>query len=671
MKKADLFKNVAIICFAFVPSLSFADSVSDVNSGEVVIVTATRTPRPIDKVPVSVSVITKDDIKNVNVDKIQDLLKNIESVDIGQQFSVAHSAGVNIRGVGGSFVGNTTQLMLDGMATDTIISNVMGRGGLNFMSPWDVDRIEVARGPGSASYGPGVIGGMVNIVPKRWTEGDLAELHASYGTHNTQKYGVAIGTANETFDVRASYYDASSDGFISQTIAAFGQVDLGPRDWKDKKASLSSHFRPAEGHEFTASVQTFKTDSLSVGGRPFYTQDFKGNAYTLGYKYTPSDKIKIDSNVRYVKNDQAIAYDELVGSQYVSSGDTYGRYSDSLTASISAELNFITNNSLLLGYEYGDGKQDVKSLTSDVMTVTTSKARTNSAFIQDEYTFGKLVLLAGVRFDGIKMYGDAINGVPKAGVKDSKDDVYNYRFGARYQADEATSFYISYGTAYLPAYNTPYKYVAPSNTRIDNPDLKPEKSKSFEIGMSHNSAFGRIHVAAYSTDYKDKIALISGVLNGKSQWQNFGAVHVNGLELGYEGKIGETFHPYANYSYTQSEIVKDTNALNVGQRLTYTAPQKFNAGFMWEVLDGLSWTVNGRYIGDKYLSTPNIDSFEKHLNAYSTYDTKISYRLPETYGAKAEIYLAVNNLTDKIYREYQYYEYSDGRTFTFGIDTKF
>ena len=182
---------------------------------------------------------------------------------------------------------------------------------------------------------------------------------------------------------------------------------------------------------------------------------------------------------------------------------------------------------------------------------------------------------------------------------------------------------------------------------------------------------GRIHLAAYSTDYKDKIALISGVLNGKSQWQNFGAVHVNGLEIGFEGDFSETFRPYANYSYTQSEISKDTNLLNVGQRLTYTAPHKFNAGFSWEVMKGLSWTVNGRYIGDKYLSTPNVDSFEKHLNGYSIYDTKISYRLPESFGKGATIYLAANNLTDKIYREYQYYEFSDGRTFTVGIDTKF
>lgn len=671
MKKTDLLKNVAILCLAFAPTISFAADVIESDKGEVVIVTATRTPRPIDKVPVSVSVITKDDIKNLNVDKIQDLLKNIESVDIGQQFSVAHSAGVNIRGVGGSFVGNTTQLMLDGMATDSLISNVMGRGGLNFMSPWDVDRVEVARGPGSASYGAGVIGGMVNIIPKRWINGDIAEVHASYGTHNTQKYGVAIGTANETFDVRASYYDASSDGFVSQTIAAFGQIDLGPRDWKDKKASLSAHYRPADGHELTASAQTFETDSLSVGGRPYYTHDLKGEAYTLGYKFTPNEKIRVESGIRYVTNDQLMGYDELVGSQYVSSGDTYGRYSDSLNANLIAELNLIPNNSFLIGYEYGAGKQDVKDFSSGVTTISTSKARTNSAFIQDEYSIGKLVLLGGVRYDQIKMYGDATNGIPKAGVKDSNDDVFNYRFGTRYQADDATSFYISYGTAYLPAYNSPYKYVAPSTTRIDNPDLKPEKSKSFEIGMSHNASFGRIKVAAYSTDYKDKIALISGVSAGKSQWQNFGAVHVNGLELGWDGKLSEQFRPYVNYSYTQSEIEKDTNALNIGQRLTYTAPHKFNAGFNWEVVKGLSWTLNGRYIGDKYLSTPNVDSFQKHLKGYSTFDTKISYQLPETFGKGANIYLAVNNLTDKIYREYQYYEYSDGRTFTIGIDTKF
>lgn len=639
-----------------------------------VTVTATRTERRVDEIPVSVSVIDADQIGLRNVDKVQDLLKDVESVDIGQQFSVAHASGLTIRGVGGSFVGNTTQLMMDGLATDSVISSVMGRGGLNFMSPWDVERVEVVRGPGSAAYGPGVIGGMVNVIPKRWDGGPGIEVHGSYGTHDTRRFGAAAGVGVDRYDLRLSVYDARSDGYVAQTVPAFGSVDLGPRDWRDRKLSLYGGLRPSDAQEWTLSVQNFGTRSALVGGRPNQRQNMDGTAFTLGVRQDIGETVTLKASYRVLDVEQTAVWDQAyyndIEGDYTKAAD-WGRFSDSTDLTLQADVRINAANRLLLGYNRGTAEHHARTIPVDgASTDSANEAETEGFFIQDEHRFGALTLLAGGRYDRIRQFDDRVNGVPKVGVPSSTDEIFNPRVGGRYRLSDVTSIYASYGKAYLPAYNS-LKYVAPSTTRVDNPDLKPETSQSFEIGANRRTAIGNFRVAVYRTDYTDKIALVANAVDSKSQWQNFGKVRVNGFECGWDGVIGSAWQPYVNYSYTDSRIERDTNPNNVGERLTYTAPHKLNVGVTY--VPDERWTVNvaGRYIGEKWLTLPNTDSFNTRLGGYFTADAKVIRALSIGFGRDWQAFVAVNNLTGKRYREWLYYEESDGRTWTIGIDGRF
>lgn len=639
------------------------------------VVTATRTEWRADEVPASVSALTEKSLATKNRQNVYEALRDVEGLDFVAQKGVGHQNIPTIRGVGQTFAGSTTLLLVDGMATDSVVSNVLGRGGLNFTALHDVEQIEVARGPASALYGPSAVGGVINVLPKRWKGAPGAEVSASYGTHNTQTLGAAVGMVKSNFDIRFSAYDAKSDGYKATPVKdQHGEWDLGPRDWKDNKIGLLMGFRPADNHEVTFGYQQYATQSASYGGRANNRQDMDGQSATLGYRYDLSADTNIKANFRSTKLKQKYTFDKWSWNGLTTPGTVAaadldlayygGRDSDSTFFQALLDTKPAPNNQLVVGYSHDTGKHESHGASAGGATTGTgSKSKVDALFIQDEHRFGSLVLTAGVRHDRIDLSPDAIDGAPKNG-SGSVADVTNPRLGARYHLTDATSFYASYGTAYLPATNI-FKFVQPSTTRVDNPGLKPETSTTHEIGMNNRWSIGALRTALFHTDYEDKITLGIDAASGKRQWQNVSVVKVDGIEIAFQGNLGHGWQPYANYSYTKARDYATPGA--PGTQSMRTSPRKFNAGVTYAPGDAWSATINARYVSGLYF---NRLTQAQWADGYTQVDAKISAKLPFQ-GQKLEAFLAVNNLTDKKYESFNKGEWSDGRTFTVGLNGRF
>lgn len=644
--------------------------------GEVlpsITVTATRTERPIDEVPASVSVLNEKDLATKSRQNIAKALLDIEGIDFVAQQSVGHQVTPTLRGISDP---KYTQVLVGGMAQDSIVSQVMGRGGLNFVPLHDVERIEIVRGPASALYGPNTIAGVINVLPKRWTGGPGAEIDTSYGSHNTRTLGAAVGTANDIFDIRLSVLDAQSDGYKSvQTADLSGQYDLAPRDWKDNKFGLMMGFLPADNHEFTLGLRKYATRSVAYGGRPNTRNDLDGELVTLGYIYDLSENTNVKIDFTGTKLEQRYTFDPwfygiLDTPGTVSAVDLAlfyygGRNSASTFFQALLQTRPFADNELILGYsrDAGDFEQYGVFASTGVRTVTGSKSQIDGLFVQDEQRFGALTLTAGIRLDRIELSPDTVNGVPK-NDSGSVANVVNPRVGARYHATEATSFYASYGTAYTPALNL-YRFVQPSATRVDNPDLKPESSKTYEIGMNNRLAVGTFRTALFHTDYQDRITLGTDAATGLQQFQNIAAVKVSGLEFAFQGDLRGGWKPYANFSYTKARDYAGGGA--PGTQSRRIAPRKFNIGVTYAPADAWSATLNARYVSALYFA--NLTDAQR-ADGYTQVDFKSSARIPAL-GQKWEGFVAVNNLTDKKYETFNKYEWSDGRTFTVGLNGKF
>lgn len=623
------------------------------------VVTATRTERSIDDVPASVSVITAKDISRLQPNKIEDVLKNVQGIDINSDPALGQAGNVYIRGVGGSSAGATSQVMVDGLPTDSPISNIAGRGGLNFVSAQDIERIEVLRGPASALYGPGVVGGVVNVIPKRWSGPAGAEVNVGVGSHDARSLGAAAGMANNAFDIRLSAYDFRTDGYIAQPQVVWGENDLKSRDWKDSKFSLLTNTRPSDHQEITLGFHTYRIDTAELGGHPNQRTKSSGDATTLGYRH----EFGSVATLKAIYRKSAVKMDSTDDNADLSLASKYWRYSYSDSLDGQVDLHLTAGNQLTLGASYVTGKQEAVYSYGDKEI---THVVTTGLFVQDEHQFGdSWTAIVGGRYDHFSFSGDTLNGAPV--YPDASDSVFNPRLGLIYRLDKATSLYWSAGTAYVPATKV-LKYNGGWAGMIDNPTLKPEKSLSYEFGIKHNPSWGSLGAALFHTDYQDKIEAVN--VGAQFQNQNVAKVVINGLELSAEGGSG-AWKSYANFAYTRSIIKQNPAAPETeGKRLQRVAPVKLNFGLAYGTGDGWEARVGGRYVSEVFFANDN--NPVNQAGGYFVADAKVSAELPQVGGLGAlEAYLAVNNLFDRKYFQYNEYTYADGRTVWLGVSGKF
>jgi outer membrane receptor protein involved in Fe transport len=632
------------------------------------VVTATRTERRIEEVPASVSVISSRDIATQQPRQLADLLRNVEGVDVAGYGSPASLPSVILRGVGGSFGGQTSQILIDSLPIESPVAGIhLGSQALDL---FDLERVEILRGAASALYGPSAVGGVVNYVPKRWQGAPGGEVSLGGGSHGATQLAAAVGGAWDVIDFRLSSSDYQTEGYKPRRDAdPWGAKDLNSREGDASKLGLTVGVRPAGNQELTLSARSSNGSSDWLGGHPNYRFDNDADSYDLGYRYEAGAWGVFKARYRHTRQRTHILFDDEqingnVGSLALAEVDD--RVEDSDYLDLQADLQLNQANTLILGYAHGSGKYT--SRWRDVIWggsgENVSKSTVDGVFLQDEYHLSEaLSLLAGGRWDRYKFGGDTQDGV--ATGNDSEDSVFNPRLGGRYKLNNQSSIYATVGTAYVPALNS-LKFHGGA-TWLDNPDLQPETSTSYEVGADHRRGNWSMRAALFHTDYEDKISSIR--VGSRWQFQNIGKVAIDGVELAVEGAQGD-WHPYANYTYTDSRIKRNpSDPLTVGKQVQRVAPNKFNVGVTYAPTERFYARVAGRYVDAYYFNDRN--TADARNPGHFVADAKIGWQLPPAGLLRhAEISLAINNLFDRRYREQQY-DYADGRNVWLGLAARF
>lgn len=641
---------------------------TNTNGINKIVVAATRTEQRITDVPAAVSVITSADIAQQQVTRISDAVQNVEGVDVIRSATLGSSETVTIRGVGGSFAGSTSQVLLDGIPLESPVTGI--HVGIKALSIDDVDRIEVVRGPSSALYGPSAVGGVVNLVSKRWEREAGADVRLAIGSHNTRTTSAAVGGMWESFDFRLSASDYSTDGFKAQPEPdIWGSKDLDNRDAKQRQYGFAGAWRPSNHQEVTFGVRDTEVESAWLGGHPNYRLDNAVESYDVGYRHEIGDQAVIKLNYRKLRQEVEAKFDEeyisgVPGSLILEEVDR--RVDDSDYVELQADVRLNADNLLTVGYVYS--LSDYTSRWEDVLYgdsgVRISKSRLNGIFVQDEHRFGeRLTLFAGGRYDSYEFFDDSVDGVETG--EDSEDSVFNPRVSALFQLTETTGLYATAGTAYVPALNT-LKFRE-SAAWLDNPALDPEKSVTYELGLHYASRAWLGRVSIFHTDYTDKIA--SNRVGPQWQFQNIGEVKVQGIELALEGASGH-WRPYLNYAYTDSTIEKNpSDPSTEGKRLQRVSPNKLNLGVTYTPSEGYFARLGGRYVDEFYYDDRNTP--DARNPGYFVADLKIGAQLPVGGPLrKLELTAAVNNLLDREYGEEQF-EVADERNYWIGVNGSF
>lgn len=485
-----------------------ADTEDEIAASEAeghITVTATRNPTRAYDYPGQVTVIERDVIDDFNASTLQDVFDAIPGAtfDSGPRRT---GDAPSIRGLTGSGV-----LIFQDGARQSFIS---GHDGRFFIDPELVQTVEVVRGPSSALYGSGALGGV--IATRTVAATDLLNDGERFGV----KFTTGYQSVNDEFRAALTGAALSSDG-VWDVLGHFtyrdaGNIELGndttlPADDEITSGLFKLTARPSEVIEVTASYSRFRLDSndpqnpqganVAGPGNDLVFRDARNDTAQIGLNWNPAtDAIDLNMVGYYSRN--AVDEDEVDDPRITDREvETFGVLIDNRS-----RIDLGGTSSLVLTYGgeyYRDEQTGLDTDTIDGTRGGVPDASTDfiGLFVQAELTLtdlgpvpGEVSIIPGIRWDSFQSNaaGEAFEidddeFSPKIGVSYKPIPELllfgNYALGFRAPSfNEAFADGVHFAIPDLSAPPGPMGPAFVSNLFIGNPDLQPEESESFELG---------------------------------------------------------------------------------------------------------------------------------------------------------------------------------------------
>ena len=461
-----------------------------------IIVTATRVAQTADETLSSVTVITRKDIERSQAGSLGELLQGIAGVNIVSQGGNGKLTSVYMRGTNPGHV----SVLIDGIRMGSVTA---GTVSWEFLPLAQVERIEVVRGPNSALYGSEAIGGVIQIFTRRGDGPTRWNIAASSGRYATREASADISGSHNSNWYSASLAHKQTDGFDARqpTVEFLSLVDDPDNDGHDNSsASLRLGHRLESGTEIELHGTHAEGNTEYDTTAPFANEDdFVQQALGISLRATPADNWDLT-----VAGGRSL--DERDGFRQGAPASSTTFNTERLTFSVQNDFTLASEDTLSLGVDYHDDRVDSTTVYNETSRATTA------GFVQYQGEFGKHTWLARIRRLHDEQFGNRNTG--------------NLAWG--YQAGASTRINASYGTAFKsPTFNDLYF------PGFSNPNLRPEKSESFEIGMTGEAGTLDWDARAYRTNIEDLIVFdLATFLPG-----NVNEAVINGLELAASGNV--------------------------------------------------------------------------------------------------------------------------------------
>ena len=570
-------------------------------------VTATRTDT--NTRLVSSTLITREDIERLQVNTIEEALRGVAGVNISNSGGLGKQTAIFLRGTNSSQV----LVMIDGIRVG---SATVGTTAFEFMPIEQVESIEVVRGPRSSLYGSEAIGGIIHIRTRRGGDnGFQPTLTASTGSHGHHRYGGGVsGTYGDTwYNVNINHeqsngYDSCDSITFPNFFACF--VDEPDSDgFRNESGSARlghkfSDWLTVEGHALYSDGDTaFDGSTFSGNQTDFVHQVFGGEA-----KIKPIDFWQLTLRGGESRDRQKFKFN---------GADTGAFNTERISLTVQNDFAISPDHVLTLGYDYLDDRIDSP-------TDFQQNARNNHGYFgQYQGHIENHEIILGLRHDDNEQFGH--------------HDTWNAAWG--YQFTNGIEVSASYATAYkAPTFNDlyfPTFIIIPGVLEFptSNPNLNPERSRSFELGIGGQHAWGHWSLNAYVTHIKDLIVLDSAFIP-----QNIGKARIRGLEL-IAGGYFYGFEITSNLTLLNPE--NRGSGSNNGKLLPRRAEQVYRLDIdrrFGHFSFGGSFIAEGRRFDDA--------ASTRRISGFVTLDLRAEYEIIDGLIAQAK----VNNVLDKHYQ---------------------
>lgn len=625
---------------------------------DTVVVTATRVETRVKETPQKVEIVEAADIERTVAADVTDVLKKNAGVDV-IQYSGALS-GIGIRGFRPQFSGinKRSLLLIDGRPS--------GVTNLATLQMDNVERIEVLKGAASAIYGSSAMGGVVNVITRQ-SHGKLAGLaRLGGGSFGTSEFaGRAGGNASSridldlggtAFDQRDDYRMGNgvvrpSTAYKTYDGAARVGVDLGA--WR--VAGRGNGYRGRDimtPGDIASGINAQGSKDLERSSQDARLTGVLGGHALAVTGYHADDS----SHTTNVTSTNALDQPFLPFLSFESDlGWTGVQMKDAFT--------WWRHNSLVAGVDYEKVTSVSRSYarTGDRVAPFSADSNKRTAGVYAENTLrlrdGRTVVTLGGRVDHITTETVATPLKTNFAPSDASFTVFNPSVGVKHEVLKDLRAHVGIGRAFIPAEAimlTGYTTTTVSGrTQISqgNPDLKPERSTSFDVGAEWTSGRSALDVTVFRTVVKDRF--ISNVVISNPPPPDPIVLSVaNGLDAHISGLEFEGTHRFARvvgiFGNTTHYFRREERLASGAQQTILNVPRHtIRAGVDLDVAR-VSARVSGRYVQgrkDNDFNQPGFPIIE--YDDLTVIDASATYRLTRLHS----IAVAVSNVFDEFYYE--------------------
>jgi outer membrane cobalamin receptor len=615
--------------------------------GEYVVVSATRTEAPLGQVGASATVFTADDLERKQMPLVADLLRQTTGATVIRNGGPGAVTSLFVRGGESDY----NKVMLDGVP----LNEPGGTFYFNNLTTENLDRVEVVRGAFSSLFGSDAMSSVVQLFTRRPEPNARQQPRGSVqfdgGSYDTMHFNAGVSGASERIDYSGGVARFTSDNRVpnsrleNTTLSGTVGFALG------RTATLRAVGRGELEHTGTPGQTAFgrpDEDAFferhdGVGGVTFdqqLTRDVLQRAsYSLAASNQTSTNLVLDPpytgafaghTAQYESSD--FLFDNLTELQ---------RHRASYQMDWRVARSRSAGDHLVTALADWDGE---RATLTDRQNATATKASRNNTgvSVQDQIVWPRLFITGGLRIESNDSFGTET--VPRATAVFVAHPSSG-RFGE-------TRVKAGFGTGVKePTISESYSL---SFFARGNPDLKPERSRSAEVGVDQRFADDRakVEVTYFDNRYEDLIwTETTDFTTFAGQYFNLvGLYRAKGVELGTEVAPAPAIRVRAGYTFLDSVIVESTAqtvVFEVGQ-WAFRRPRHsgfVGVGFVWSrVTADLTGVFTGRFVdSDFFLFDPPITE----IPAHNTWDASVTVKIARQLSGV----LVISNLTDRDYME--------------------
>ena len=576
------------------------------------VVTATRTKTPIRQIGSAITVVTGEELERRQVRFVSDGLRQVPGVAVNKTSGFGSSTDVRLRGA----EANQTLVLIDGVkVNDPALSSQFNFGNLLTS---DIDRIEVLRGPQSVLYGSDAIGGVVNVITKRGEADPTVRASAEYGSFDTFLSSANLSGGSKAYDYSIGGSFLDTDG-ISSAAESNGNTEKDGN--RNKTVQGRFGVRPSDAVElnFSGRWQRARVDTDAFTTIAEDDASFTNSTERFGRaeaKFFLLDK-------RW----EHIFAGSLFDNKLESDGGAFGassthgdRQTLQYQTNFSVDTPAVADAAHTFSFGIDDDQERVR--TNSAFSTVDQTLKTTSVYgLYQIGLWDRLFLTGGGRHDSNDFFADSTT----------------YRGTAALLFPETNSkLHASGGSAVKNP--TVFELFGFASNFVGNPDLRPESSVGFDVGLEQSFLGGKL--VGDVTYFHNRIDdLILGF--GNTAVNQEGATKIHGIELSGHAEVMDGLTLGASYTWMTT---RDADGNELVRRPKHAASVTANYAFLEKKRANINVALifNGQQKDVAFGPTRQVV-----LDDYLLLNVAGSYRINDY----VEVFARGENLLDQEYQE--------------------